>query len=55
LERKALTVIEAAETVGVSRATVYRWLDNGTLSSVKLGGLRRILPEAIDNMLKEAA
>jgi excisionase family DNA binding protein len=55
LERRALTIPEAAASIGVSRATLYRLMESGRLASVKLGGCRRITPEAIDAMLKEAA
>ena len=55
VKRRALTVPEAAASVGVSRATIYRWITSGQLASVKIGGIRRVTPEAIDTMLKEAA
>jgi len=32
----------AAEMCGCSRATIYAWIKNGTLKSLKIGGLRRI-------------
>jgi len=39
-ERPFLTTTEAAELLGVSRASVYRMIHNGTLPVVRLGGPR---------------
>jgi excisionase family DNA binding protein len=33
-----LRIPEAAERLNVSRATVYRWIDEGRLPAVQLGG-----------------
>ena len=34
---KLLRVPEAAERLGISKATVYRWIDEGRLPAVQLG------------------
>lgn len=39
------SVPEYAAHWGVTRGCVHGWLKRGELGSVKLGGLRRILPE----------
>lgn len=39
------TIPQYAERWQVSRGCVHKWLRDGELSSVKIGGTRRILPE----------
>jgi excisionase family DNA binding protein len=43
LERRALSVQETARAVGVSRATVYRWIEQKRLATLKIGA-RRLVP-----------
>ncbi len=43
---KYLSVSQVAETLGVSRHTVYQWLEDGVLPSFKLG--RRVFIERSD-------
>lgn len=43
-----LTVRAAAERLSLSRSTVYELIRRGDLSSVKIGGTRRICPDALD-------
>jgi excisionase family DNA binding protein len=50
-ERRALSVVEAAETCGVSRATLYRLIANGKLRTLKIGARRLVRPEAIEELL----
>ena len=38
-------ITEYAKYRRVSRPTVYSWLSNGWLNSVKIGGCRFVLPE----------
>ena len=38
-------VTEYAKLYRVSRATVYHWMQQGWLGSIKIGGCRRILSE----------
>ena len=38
MNKKFLSVAEAAELLGVSRATMYRYLQDKTIPAVKLGG-----------------
>ena len=54
-ERKALSVIEAARTVGISRASVYRLITQGRLTTVKIGSRRLVPIAALDNLLEKAA
>jgi len=32
-----MPVVEAAQELGVHKATVYRWIENGTLHPVRIG------------------
>lgn len=51
LERRLLTVREAAERLGVSRDTVYRLLQSGALPSLTIGRARRISVWALDTFI----
>ncbi|MCX2728804.1 helix-turn-helix domain-containing protein [Saccharopolyspora sp. NFXS83] len=46
--RVLLTVEEAAERLGIGRTTTYALVRSGELDSVRIGRLRRIPKEAID-------
>jgi excisionase family DNA binding protein len=54
-ERKALSVVEAARAVGISRATVYRLVKQRRLATVKIGSRRLVPVTALDNLLEKAA
>ena len=54
-ERRALSVMETARAVGLSRATIYRLIDQNQLATVKIGSRRLVLVSAIDNLLEKAA
>lgn len=41
------TPVEAAQTLGISRSTLYVLLANGSLDSVRIGGSRRIPARAL--------
>ena len=55
LERLALSIPEAARTCGLSRATIYRLIAAGRLSTVKVLGRRLVRPEAIEALLNGGA
>jgi excisionase family DNA binding protein len=55
LERLALSVPEAARTCGISRATVYRLIQQKKLETVKLGARRLVRPEALIALLNGGA
>jgi excisionase family DNA binding protein len=38
---------EVAKILRVSRSTVYRWVEDGTLPAIKLGGVVRIHASAL--------
>jgi excisionase family DNA binding protein len=50
--RRAVTVMEAARTLGVSRVHAYRLVADGTLPSFRLGRVVRIPADAIEAMLR---
>jgi excisionase family DNA binding protein len=54
-ERRALSVVEAAQAVGISRATVYRLVQQRRLATVKIGSRRLVPVSAIDSLLEKAA
>jgi excisionase family DNA binding protein len=55
IKRRAYSIPEAAQICGVSRATLYRLLKEGKISTIKLGA-RRLVPEAsIDTLLQSGA
>lgn len=50
-----LTVAEAARYLKVSEPTIWRWVRDGKLPSVKVGRLRRIPLAALDGLARGAA
>ena len=53
-ERRALSVMETAKAVGLSRATIYRLIEQKRLATLKIGS-RRLVPVAeIDALLAKA-
>jgi excisionase family DNA binding protein len=54
-KRRAFSVREAARMCGVSRATLYRLLTEGKITTIKIGS-RRLVPEAsIETLLAGGA
>lgn len=47
-----LTVAEAARRVGVGRTTLYKYLSSGEIPSAKVGRLRRVPVEAVNDFLQ---
>lgn len=47
-----LSVKQAAELLMVDEETIYRWLNNGTLSGAKIGGTWRIKQSTIDSFFE---
>lgn len=46
-----LTATEVAAALRVSRATVYRWADDGTLPAIRLGDTVRFRQDDVDALL----
>ncbi|MEU2345937.1 helix-turn-helix domain-containing protein [Streptomyces sp. NPDC013082] len=47
----ALTVAEAARRIGIGRTKLYEYVTSGEIASVKIGSLRRIPAEAVNEFL----
>jgi excisionase family DNA binding protein len=50
-----LSIKEAAQTCGLSRATVYRLIADGKLTTLKIGARRVVPVGAIDALLSGGA
>lgn len=49
--RLLLTVLEAAEALGVSRSVVYELMDSGDLQNIKIGRSRRIPVASLEEFI----
>jgi excisionase family DNA binding protein len=52
LEKDFYTIAEVCTLFGVTRATVYEWMNNRGLAFVRVGPRRRVTREAIEAFLK---
>lgn len=50
-EIKAYRLKEVEEILGVTRRTIYNYIENGTLNAVKVGGQWRVTKEALQKLL----
>jgi excisionase family DNA binding protein len=50
-ERTWYSVSEAAEYLGVSEPTIYRWMKDGQISFFKIGGSTRFAREGLDAVI----
>ena len=50
-----LTVPQAAKQIGVHFATVYRWIDAGTIVSVSFGGISFIPRSEVERLKNKKA
>ena len=53
-ERSALSVTETARAIGISRATLYRLVQQKRLATVKIGSRRLVPVGEIDALLAKA-
>jgi excisionase family DNA binding protein len=51
--RLVYSISEAAHALNLSRATLYRLLAQGRISSIKIGSRRLIVRTSIDDLLRE--
>jgi excisionase family DNA binding protein len=54
-ERRALSIQEAAKTCGLSRATIYRLIEQKKLATLKIGARRLVPVASIDALLNGGA
>ncbi len=47
------TVQEATEYLGVSQPTIFRWMRDGRLSFIKIGGATRFTQEMLDALIEK--
>ena len=52
-KRRWYTVQEAAEYLGVSQPTIFRWMKQGTLSFYKVGGATKFDQEGLDAIIEK--
>jgi len=50
-ERRALRVNEACATLGINRATAYRWMKSGALPFSEIAGVRFVRVSDIEALL----
>jgi excisionase family DNA binding protein len=55
LERRCLSIAEAAESSSLSPATIYRLVGNGTLATIKIGARRLVPVSGLDALLSMGA
>lgn len=48
------TIKEAAEYLGISQPTLFRWMKEGTLSFYKIGGATRFSQEGLDSVIEKS-
>lgn len=48
---KLYTLDEAQKLLRISRSTINKWLDNGTLGSTKIGRRRYILESELNDLI----
>lgn len=53
-ERRWYTIPEAAEYLGVSEPTIFRWMRDGYLSFYKVGNATRFAQEGLDAVIEKA-
>jgi excisionase family DNA binding protein len=54
-ERRTLSIRETAQACGLSRATIYRLIEQGRLTTLKIGARRLVPVGALDALLNAGA
>ncbi len=55
MNKRLFTDREAADYLGVSRATIWNFMNDGKLASIKLGNHRRIEVNELDRFINDNA
>ncbi|MFQ5589212.1 MAG: helix-turn-helix transcriptional regulator [Nitrospiria bacterium] len=54
MQKRLLRPDEVAESLSVSKWTVYRWVEEGKLKGTKLGaGVLRIFSDSVEDLIQE--
>lgn len=51
-EKPYLSIKDAAEKLNITKVTIHKWINNGTIKAEKIGGRTLILSESIQSALK---
>lgn len=51
MSERWLSVVEIAEHLGVSKETIYRWLEKGKIPSHRVGKLWKFKASEVDNWI----
>ncbi len=52
--KRWFTIKEAADYLGISQPTLFRWMKEGTLSFYKVGGATRFSQEGLDAVIEKS-
>ena len=55
MERKLISISEAAKSLGLGRTTIYRLIKAGELESVRIGSRRLLKVESIRRIIEQGA
>ena len=53
IPRLLLTVEEAADRIGICRSNMFKLIRQGDVKSVKVGRLRRVTPDALEDFVRQ--
>ena len=53
IDRLSLSIMETAQTLGVSRATIFRLIEQKKLATLKVGARRLVPVSAIHALMRE--
>jgi len=54
MEPICCSVLDAAKSIGVSRATIYNWMKEGRIETSRVGGRRLVKIESIKRLAEAA-
>lgn len=55
MNRKTYKINEVAQSLGLSRTTIYKLIGQGKLRRIKIGATTLIAAESVDDLLKQNA
>lgn len=54
METVTCSVNDAAKAIGIGRVTLYKWIDEGKLESIRVGGRRLIKVDSVRKLVQAA-